>query len=101
MAAQWCDIAEYGGVYQASYQEQVRNTKTRKIFQPVAMKNGRIYVAPAAASNENAQPTAWWLLLSRGLPQNHEITHKDGDCLHNFTNLDWHLSTDCLISASR
>ena len=39
--AEWRDIAGYDGVYQVSDQGQVRNTQTRKLMQPVRMKNGR------------------------------------------------------------
>jgi hypothetical protein len=90
--AEWRDIAGYGGVYQVSDQGQVRNTQTSKIMQPVKMKNGRLYVA-LSSSGFQRKCTVHSLVATAFLgvcPLNHEITHKDGDCIHNeASNLEY------------
>jgi integrase/recombinase XerD len=90
--AEWRDIAGYDGVYQVSDQGQVRNTQTSKIMQPVKMKNGRHYVT-LSSSGFQRKCTVHSLVASAFLgecPPNHEITHKDGDCLHNqASNLEY------------
>jgi integrase len=90
--AEWRDIAGYDGVYQVSDQGQVRNTQTRKLMQPVKMKNGRLYVT-LSSSGFQRKCTVHSLVASAflgDLPANHEITHKDGDCLHNeASNLEY------------
>jgi integrase/recombinase XerD len=90
--AEWRDIAEYDGVYQVSDQGQVRNTQTSKILQPVKMKNGRLYVT-LSSSGFQRKCTVHGLVASAFLgdcPPNHEITRKDGDCLHNdASNLEY------------
>ena len=92
MAEQWRDIAEYDGVYQVSDQGQVRNTQTRKILQPVKMKNGRLYVTLSIIGFQR-KCTVHSLVASAFLgdcPPNHEITHGDGDCTHNeASNLEY------------
>jgi integrase/recombinase XerD len=83
--AEWHDIADYDGIYQVSDQGQVRNTQTSKILQPVKMKNGRLYVT-LSNSGYQRKCTVHSLVAAAFLgdcPPNHEITHKDGDCLHN------------------
>jgi integrase/recombinase XerD len=85
MAEQWRDIAGYDGIYQVSDQGQVRNTQTSKIMQPVKMKNGRLYVT-LSSSGFQRKCTVHSLVASAFLgdcPPRHEITHKDGDCIHN------------------
>ncbi len=90
--AEWRDIAGYDGVYQVSDQGQVRNTQTRKLMQPVRMKNGRLYVT-LSSSGFQRKCTVHSLVAAAFLgdcPPNHEITHKDGDCLHNeASNLEY------------
>jgi integrase/recombinase XerD len=90
--AEWRDIAGYDGVYQVSDQGQVRNTQTSKIMQPVKMKNGRLYVT-LSSSGFQRKCTVHGLVASAFLgecPPNHEITHKDGECLHNeASNLEY------------
>jgi len=90
--AEWRDIAGYDGVYQVSDQGQVRNTQTSKILQPVKMKNGRLY-ATLSSSGFQRKCTVHSLVAAAFLgdcPPNHEITHKDEDCLHNeASNLEY------------
>ncbi len=92
MAEQWRDIAGYDGIYQVSDQGQVRNTQTSKIMQPVKMKNGRLYVT-LSSSGFQRKCTVHSLVASAFLgdcPPHHEITHKDGDCIHNHApNLEY------------
>src|ERR1700719_388485 len=92
MAEQWRDIAEYDGVYQVSDQGQVRNTQTRKILQPVKMKNGRLYVT-LSSSGFQRKCTVHSLVASAFLgdcPPQHETTHKDGDYTNNIArNLEY------------
>ena len=90
--AEWRDIAGYDGVYQVSDQGQVRNTQTRKLMQPVKMKNGRLYVT-LSSSGFQRKCTVHSLVAAAFLGDclpSHEITHKDGDCLHNeASNLEY------------
>jgi hypothetical protein len=90
--AEWRDIAEYDGVYQVSDQGQVRNTETSKILQPIRMKNGRLYVT-LSSSGFQRKCTLHSLVAAAFLgdcPPNHEITHRDGDWLHNeASNLEY------------
>jgi len=90
--AEWRDIAGYDGVYQVSDQGQVRNTQTRNLMQPVKMKNERLYVT-LSSSGFQRKCTVHSLVAAAFIGEcrpNHEITHKDGDCLHNeASNLEY------------
>ena len=56
-----------------------------EVLQPVKMKNGRLYVTLSGRGFQR-KCTVRSLVAAAFLgdcPQDHEVTHKDGDCLHN------------------
>jgi integrase len=90
--AEWRDVKEYECQYQVSNQGQVRNIHTGTILQPIAMRNGRLYVS-LSSEGFHRKATVHSLVADAFMgerPPGREITHQDGDCTNNaVANLEY------------